>query len=70
MECNSFCKTKTNSAMKDHFRKIIIIDNFCIVLFCGVHKLTALYNKRDRQADRDIIVHTKHIQAVVLCYSG
>ena len=23
---------------------IIIIDNFCIALFCGVHKLTALYN--------------------------
>ena len=24
--------------------QIIIIDNFCIVLFSGVHKLTALYN--------------------------
>ena len=23
---------------------IIIIDNFCIALFSGVHKLTALYN--------------------------
>ena len=23
---------------------IIIIDNFCIVIFSGVHKLTALYN--------------------------
>ena len=26
------------------YRLIIIIDNFCIALFSGVHKLTALYN--------------------------
>ena len=23
---------------------LIVIDDFCIALFCGVHKLTALYN--------------------------
>ena len=26
------------------YKIIIIIDNFCIALFAGVHKLTALYN--------------------------
>ena len=25
-------------------RIVVIIDNFCIALFFGVHKLTALYN--------------------------
>ena len=35
---DTFTVKKTGSII------IIIIDNFCIALFSGVHKLTALYN--------------------------
>ena len=34
---------KNNDAMKVLIMIIIIIDNFCIALFSGVPKLTALY---------------------------
>ena len=36
--------TRGDGRRQSYFYVIIIIDNFCIALFSGVHKLTALYN--------------------------
>ena len=41
-----------NGRDQDDLRFIIIIDNFCIALFSGVHKLTVLY-KLMNKCDQD-----------------
>ena len=40
--------------------RIIIIDNVCIVLFPGVHKLTALYNILQHFLSEKIILKIQH----------
>ena len=40
-----FCKTRAGIALNTNKRETtLIIHNFCIALFSGLHKLTALYN--------------------------
>ena len=46
---------------------IIIIDNFCIALFSGVPKLTALYNSKLGQGNRGPRRHSFTIRSNSRC---